>query len=488
MGQKQQQSADSVSEPKKRRRVAFADADAGIDPNECIKIYLVLSKEEVEAGGGYCIDPIDLGNFFEEDGKIYGYVGLKVTFWVSTISFHAYVDLTYESTTDAGKGITDLKTAFQNIFGENLVEDKDQFLQLFSTEKQYIRSVTSKGEKLPVGACNGNLASHSNGEGHQVEVVRLVVGDMLVGQLYSRLVPLVLLLVDGSSPLDVTDSGWEIYLIVQKKTGDQEEEAQDTLLGLAATYRFYRYPDTSRLRLSQILILPPYQRHGYGRTLLELLHNVAISEGVYDFTIEEPLDSLQHVRNCLDIPRLLACSSVQEAVNSVASQLKEANLSKRATEKTHSLLPQSTTIEEVRKSLKINKKQFIQCWEILIYLALDLSEKKHMDNFKTFITDRVKESVLGKDSGPTGKRVVDVPSEFDQDVSFVMYKPQNGEGSAAEVEGDQAEVEQQLEKLVDERIEGIKSVAKKAEVRHRAVLQLTSNSDGCWLVMCRFVL
>lgn len=465
MGQTQQQSADPVSEPNKRRRVGLIDADAGIDPNECIKIYLVSSKEEVEAGGGYCIEPIDLCNFFEGDGKFYGYVGLKATFWVSMISFHAYVDITYKSTSDAGKGITDLKTAFQNIFGENLVEDKAQFLQMFSTERQYIRSVTLKGEKLPLGACNGNVASHPNGETHQVEVIRLVVGDMLVGQLYSRLVPLVLLLVDGSSPIDVTDSSWEIYLIIQK-TGDQEEETQATLLGLAATYRFYRYPESSRLRLSQILILPPYQRQGYGKTALEVLNNVAISEDVYDFTIEEPLDSLQHVRNCIDIPRLLACSSVQ-AVNSVIPRLKEANLSKRAAQNSQSLLPKHSTIEEVRKTLKINKKHFIQCWEILIYLALDPSEKKHMDNFKTFIADRVKASVLGKDAaGSTGKRVVDVPSEYDESTSFVMYKPQSGEGSTVEVAGDQAEVEQQLEKLVEERIESIKAVAKKVSPSH----------------------
>lgn len=53
-------------------------------------IVIVSSKEEVGASNSFCIDPVDLNNFFEEDGKIYGYKGLKVIFiywsWLKFIS------------------------------------------------------------------------------------------------------------------------------------------------------------------------------------------------------------------------------------------------------------------------------------------------------------------------------------------------------------------------------------------------------------------
>lgn len=39
---------------------------------------IVSSKEEAEAASGYRIDPIDLNSFFGDEGKIYGYQGLKV--------------------------------------------------------------------------------------------------------------------------------------------------------------------------------------------------------------------------------------------------------------------------------------------------------------------------------------------------------------------------------------------------------------------------
>jgi len=59
----------------------------------------------------------------------------------------------------------------------------------------------------------------------------------------------------GGYPIDVTDSCWEIYLLIQK-TSDQQGNFQDRLLGFAAVYRLYHYPDSPRLRLGQICCYP----------------------------------------------------------------------------------------------------------------------------------------------------------------------------------------------------------------------------------------
>ncbi|KAM7509638.1 hypothetical protein LguiA_020091 [Lonicera macranthoides] len=461
MGTKHQ-SSDPTSDPKKRRRVGFAKIDVGVEANECIKIYLVSSKEEVGSPDSFCLEPVDLNHFFEEDGKIFGYQGLKITIWVSSISFHAYADITFESKFDGGKGITDLKPALQNIFADNLVESKDNFLQTFSAESNYVKSIISNGEVLLQQASNG----HSNDSNSQlkadasdVEVIRIV--GTPVGPIYCRLIPLVLLLVDGSNPIDITDPRWEIYLLVQKKIDQQAEGNQLKLLGFAALYRFYHYPESLRLRLSQILVLPPYQRNGYGRTLLEVLNKVAVSENVYDLTVEEPLDSLQHVRTCIDVQRLLAFDPIQPTLKSVLSRLKQENLSKKTA--LCRFGPPSDAIENVRKNLKINKKQFIQCWEVLIYLGLDPIDK-YMENYRIIISDAVKADVIGKDSGAANKRIVEVSTEFDQEMSFVMFKSKNGEPNNIEMDENQTTVEEQLRQLVDERMKEIELIAEKVSL------------------------
>ncbi|KAF7143106.1 hypothetical protein RHSIM_Rhsim05G0031400 [Rhododendron simsii] len=464
MGTKNQSSSSAAAtEPKKRRRVGFSKTDPGVEANECIKIYLVSSKEEVDAPDSYCIQPVDLNIFFEEDGKIYGYQGLKITVWLSSMSFHAYADITFESTSDGGKGITDLKTALQNIFAENLVEKKDDFLITFSTESDYVQSIVSKGEILQLKAPNGHNSDSIDQlkTDSDVEVIR-VVGTMLVGHLYSRLIPLVLLLIDGSNAIDITDPGWEILLIVQKKK-EELGENQLKLLGFAAIYRFYHYPDSLRLRLGQILVLPPYQQKGYGRCLLEMLNNLAIGEDVHDLTVEEPLDSLQHVRTCIDVQRLLVFTPIQEALDSTILRLKQENLSKKT--QTCHFGPPPSAIEDVRKSLKINKKQFLQSWEVLIYVGLE-SVDKYMENYRTIISDRIRADVIGKDSGAAGKRLVEFPTDYDQEMAFVMFKSKNVEASSSiEMDEDQANQEQQLKQLVDERIKQIKSIAQKISPR-----------------------
>ncbi|KAK6944866.1 Histone acetyl transferase HAT1 N-terminal [Dillenia turbinata] len=512
MGQKKQGSdSDQITEPKKRRRVGFAvpcwadcfsscsygfDVDASVEANHCIKIYLVSSKEEVDAPNtNTCvIDPVDLNQFFGEDGKIYGYQGLKITVWISSISFHVYADITFESTSDGGKGITNLKPGLQDIFAENLVDSKDDFLQTFSTESQCIkygfliihanatlksshifqliiegalavdRSIISKGEIMHQKPFHGqisNLDKPLEGETSELQVARLVVSNMSVGHLYSRLVPLVLLLVDGSTPIDVTDPKWELYVVTEKQN-DQQGDSQCRLLGFTAIYRFYHYPDTSRMRLGQILVLPPYQHKGFGRYLLEVLNTVAIAEDVYDLTMEEPLDYLQQVRTCIDILRLLEFSPIEDAVKSAITCLKQGKLSKKV--QPPRLAPPSTAVENVRKSLKINKKQFLQCWEILIYLGLNPTDK-YMENFTEFISNRMKAEFLGRDSENAGKRVIDVRSDYNSEMSFVLFKTQSNEGRSIELNGSETNQEDQLRQLVDERIKEIKLIAEKVSLQ-----------------------
>lgn len=210
--------------------------------------------------------------------------------------------------------------------------------------------------------------------------------------------------------------------------------------------------------LQQILVLPPYQHKGYGRRLVEVVNNVAISEDVYDLTVEEPLDYFQHVRTCIDVQRLLVFSPIQDAINSAVSNLKQGKLSKKA--HVPRFMPPSTAIEDVRKTLKINRKQFLQCWEVLIYLGLDPADKC-MEDFVTIISNRVKADILGKDSGNGGKQVIEVPSDYSAEMSFVMFRTGNVEGGSLQMDENQTNQREQLQQLVDARIKEIQLIAQK---------------------------
>ncbi|CAN6174060.1 unnamed protein product [Urochloa humidicola] len=445
-----QKGTDAAADPKKRRRVGFSGIDAGVEANECVKVFLARNPDEVGSEDCTSIQPFDLNHFFGEDGKIYGYKNLKINVWISAISFHGYADISFEETSDGGKGITNLKPILQSIFGENLVE-KEEFLHTFSKECEYIRDAVT----------NGNAIKHdgTNESDPAVEIVRTEL-EGAAAFLYSRLVPLVLLLVE-----DIGEHGWEMLLVVKKTT--QESVSKFQLLGFAAVHNFYHYPDSTRLRISQILVLPPHQGEGHGLRLLEAINSIAETENIYDVTIEDPSDYLQYVRSSIDCLRLLTLDPIKPALNAIVSSLKETNLSKRTC--SLKMVPPADLTETVRQKLKINKKQFLRCWEILIYLSLDSEDRKSLDNFRACIYDRIKGEILGGATGTNGKRLVQIPNSLNEEESFAVYWTQDGGDSDDQTVEQQPEdlktQEQQLNELVDNQMEEIVGVAKNVTSR-----------------------
>ena len=50
------------------------------------------------------------------------------------------------------------------------------------------------------------------------------------------------------------------------------------IAGYATVYEYYAYPDNTRPRISQMLVLPPFQRIGVGLQLLEKIYKYYISQ------------------------------------------------------------------------------------------------------------------------------------------------------------------------------------------------------------------
>ncbi|KAG9456502.1 hypothetical protein H6P81_001010 [Aristolochia fimbriata] len=421
-------------EVKRRKRVGFTEFDIGVEANECVKIFLVSKPEEVDQADSCCINPVDLNQFFGEDGKIYGYKDLKINIWLSSRSFHAYPEISFQKSFKGAMGITDLNPVFQIMFGESLVVKKDEFLDTFSTEQNYIRDVVSNGTVLHSKVMekhddSSTYISETESFTTEHQIISMDPSSGPVGQLYSRLVPLVLLLVEGGRPIDISDPRWDIYFSVEKEF-NQLGAIGIKLLGFATMYRFYHHPDSTRFRISQLLVLPPYQGHGYGRLLLETINSIAIDEDIYDVTAEEPSDYLQQIRVCIDTLRLLTFEPVKPSLTSFSSQLKESNLSK-----------------------KVGK----------FCSDPPAGDQKSMENFRTCIADRLKAEILEKNPETNGKTVIDVPSEYNPQMTFVVFQAASQEKvDQAGVNGNETNIQdEQLNQVVDKHVEEIVELAKK---------------------------
>lgn len=56
-------------------------------------------------------------------------------------------------------------------------------------------------------------------------------------------------------------------------------------VGFCTVYLFYAYPHSVRLRVSQILVLPPFQKQGVGKLLLQSVYHMAHQRGALDVTV-----------------------------------------------------------------------------------------------------------------------------------------------------------------------------------------------------------
>ncbi|KAK4790460.1 hypothetical protein SAY86_017764 [Trapa natans] len=406
-------------------------------------------------GGGYGFqfNMLDFSGIFGDHGRIYGYKGLKISIWMNIMSFQSFCEIYFEKRSNFGKGITDLESGLKTLFVGTLVDNKDDFIESFSRDSHYIRDTISSGKIL----------WQNSTDGHEIQVIRMGMGD--AGYLYVRLVPLIVLLVEGFSykmgsiSIDLNDEGLELYLLIEKPV-DQTANNQDRLLGFSSVYRYYHYPDgLSRLRLNLILVLPPYRCKGYGRRILRVLKNVAITEDAYDLTVKEPSEELQHMRTCIDVFQLLSFDPVQDAVDATISLLKQGKLSKNV--RLPRFLPPLDLVEDVRKTFRINKSQFLQCWEVLVYVCLsNYVHDERMDNYFTIVSNRVRAKVLGTAARTTGKKVMNIPNSHNPRMSFVMFRV----GGGINAFKDQNIREEHIKQLIDRRLEEIKLIAEKVLV------------------------
>lgn len=152
----------------------------------------------------------------------------------------------------------------------------DTFLSKLKSENEYspygeqIHSYEIKGEKsvsYAVHRVNSNFCD-----------------DQKFVEWYSRLETFLVFFIDAASTIDKDDPNWIIYLLYQQFTNEQGQICSAPI-GFITVYLYYAYPDKKRPRISQVLILPPYQRKGHGRRLLTAIyHDLRKDSRVRDIT------------------------------------------------------------------------------------------------------------------------------------------------------------------------------------------------------------
>ena len=119
----------------------------------------------------------------------------------------------------------------------------------------------------------GELVDTISVGGKTYEVFRCLESTPGFREYHERLQAWIMFYIDAASYIDIDDDNWRIFLMFEKTGGPGN--CKYSIVGYLTVYQYYAYgreTNKKRPRISQMLILPPYQRQGLGSQLLETVY------------------------------------------------------------------------------------------------------------------------------------------------------------------------------------------------------------------------
>ncbi|CAO1626685.1 unnamed protein product [Sympodiomycopsis kandeliae] len=184
-----------------------------------------------------------------------------------------------------------------------------------------------------------------------------------------------LLFIEGASYIHEDEDNWE-WLTTWQKWVDEKGNERWSFVGYTSLYRFWHYPSSSRLRLSQFVILPPYHKQGHGSQLYNQVYTQVLSDAsVSELTIEDPNEAFDRLRDTADLKQLLLSGGIIDQMKGEAEGLNAP------VEKMRS--------ERWRSKAKIAKRQWSRLIEMIQLLELDPADKQAVKAYRLQVKARI---------------------------------------------------------------------------------------------------
>jgi len=333
------------------------------DGNDALEFKLVKNAEDFD-NSDLSFQPEMCHQIYGDNENIFGYKGLKVSLFMSSGSLESYVKHQFEDKVDPAKtdGVTadDVVSPLVKILAPgSFTDNKEQFLAHVSGEKE------TKFRPM------GELVNTITNNGIQYEVYKCEESTPRFRNYHERLQAWIMFYIDAASFIDIDDDSWRMFLMFEKSGSPGSERY--SIPGYITVYQYYAYgreTNMTRPRISQMLVLPPYQRRGLGSQLLETVYKNYLSDAkVIDITVEDPSDNFVRLRDFVDTKNCLKLKEFEksEVLNGFSDKMTKA----------------------AAKDLKICKKQARRVYEIIRLHYTSLANKEEYKNYKLDVKKRL---------------------------------------------------------------------------------------------------
>jgi histone acetyltransferase 1 len=302
-----------------------------VSSNEAVTIRL----EDEDSGAEF--KPAFTYVMYDTPELIYGYKDLRIEYVADSYTMLPFASMSYSAKI---QGI-ELPDPLE-VLMEKASDD------IYTNRNAWERSRLQERETFSIP---GKLINETDISGETYQVYKTPLRE--AKSLHSRLEIFVLFFIEGGSEIDQDDERWDLYLVYKKavKGGDAQ------LCGFSTTYRYFWYESAaehdrtyeamrnSRKRISQFLILPPYQGRSLGTFLYKSIVDALMAdESVKEITVELPSEAFDDLRDRCDLERLSALGVWSEVTLPVDRQW----------------------VERTRREYKIAPRQFDRCVEMAL--------------------------------------------------------------------------------------------------------------------------
>ncbi|XP_033217537.1 histone acetyltransferase type B catalytic subunit [Belonocnema kinseyi] len=360
-----------------------------IDSNESLELRLVREIQDVD-DEKTIFKPEMSHQVFGESETIFGYRDLKVKLYYSAGCLETYLGIDYTSklkeTTDQNVKADDVLQMLSNFLSSPVHYSLDSFFSSLVKDDTFVPA----GELIQAHYVKGNNSTR------KFEVYKAHMGDRNFKEYHKRMQTFILWYIDAANFLDVDDDQWHYFNMFERYVSASGSVRYATV-GFATVYQYYAYPNHTRPRIAQVLILPPFQNIGLGAQLLRAIYADYIGRSeVKDITVEDPSPGFQRLRDYVDATNCSTLPSFQK----------------------HCLLQgfNKTMTIEARDNFKINKRQARRVYEILRLKVTNISNETEYRDYRLNVKRRLniplKREQRGLKNIELSSKVLNQGSEF----------------------------------------------------------------------------
>nr|XP_039264961.1 histone acetyltransferase type B catalytic subunit-like [Styela clava] len=310
---------------------------------------------------------------FGEKEQIFGYADLRIDLFYSATQLFGYLGMKYSEKIDPEKFGVEVDNINKKM-EEVLLPGCCQSLDEYSSHLQKDSDFHPHGEM--VYQYNRTC---KDGTEKVFEMFHPSIEDPGFREYHGRMQTFLYWFVDAASYIDIDDEKWEYYTIFEKRSGNCGK-CTYLFVGYCTVYNFYAYPEHIRPRISQFLILPPYQRQGHATEILDAIQKLFLTrENIRDICVEDPSENFQRIRdfidcrNCIDFD----CFQPEKLPNGFSKCM----------------------FEECNKKLKLNARQTRRIYEILRLKNTDILNENSLQPYRLEVKRRLNQPFTAKQYG-----------------------------------------------------------------------------------------